>query len=710
MRLIVGFLHRVLMPSIGSLFLAVVAILVLVMRAEAQADCSVMPQPEDCGDWVSYSWHCQVCPEDCPTCDGFPNPFGHPCGTTLEWSHGALIPHGTYRGHVLMWGHTRGTEATGTMQTEAWLFNPNAGQPNRIIFVASPLVDTSIFCGSMTWLDGDLVVAGGQTSSDPGNCEQQLPPNEAYRFLPGALNVTAYPAPCDPPPAPCPYMECKSPFVEGSPWEQLPALEKGRYYATMIALVREGITSLPPLPDILGSSGLILGGAPRQCEDPMATPPVYDIHGTNQWQMLQPNDVWSQSLYSPSTDDTTPENESMTPEPDPSDPKEAYALKSISVPPDFPEPTLDSYPRAYQLMHTENSRFPIFIANDIDSFVRFQSSPGNLPGASWAIKLRYPSSNPQLAQAELWKGPTSAIGDSKDRNYNTTVLIHEYPGPRNRVLSFCGEQSGTGGSELNGTVQEFEPFPDPENGTWRFKIDLITPRLYGNAVILPTREIVIIGGFDHETGNLLPQPELFDPGDGPTFPGSSRLMASAPNAPGTTAPYPRLYHNFALLLADGTVFNAGGEPLEDPSYADPRFTGSVFRPPYLYYGFRPAIVGTEMDDWPFWDDDPEPCSWMLVGVQRTKCVDGFVLLRPAAVTHNYDADQRYIELDWSYDVACGVPRDQECQGNETETRFRVRPPTEDQGPIGYYMLFVIEKDEATGRRAPSVARFIRMVE
>jgi hypothetical protein len=183
------------------------------------------------------------------------------------------------------------------------------------------------------------------------------------------------------------------------------------------------------------------------------------------------------------------------------------------------------------------------------------------------------------------------------------------------------------------------------------------------------------------------------------------LMASAPNAPGTMSPYPHLYHNFALLLADGTVLNVGGEPHPNPSFADPRFTGSVFRPPYLYYGFRPAIAGTQTDDWQFWDGDTDPTTWIAVGVQHTKCIDKFVLLRPGAVTHNYDADQRYVELDWRYEDGT-----QNCVGNEGETRFWVRPPSEDQGPIGYYMLFVIEKDDPTGRRAPSVARFIRMVE
>ena len=717
---------RCLVPSSG----AMAAALVLAMNVTVSGQ---QPLPEDVGDFLGpYSWRCQICPELCD-CEGVP--VGHPCGSpegnTLEWSHAALIPHGTYQGHVLMWGHTRGNFEEGTNQAETWLFNPNGSPPNKVLFVGSSLVGTSIFCGAMTWdVSGDLVVAGGQTSMAAPTCPESEPPNRAYKFRPGALQSIIYPYCGNPPLPPCSNGGCESPLVTGNAWTPLGDMSKPRYYPSLITLVRAPITSEAPLPNIAGSSSFVVGGAPRQChwtcEDnnppsccqvepiypPVPPPPgceTFNIDGTAHWQMLEPGaSDWSHTYYT--TADPTPETEGLplSFEDPPDGEKEEYVLRPVAEP---PEPTIDSYPRMYQLMNTQSSRFNIFIANDIDSFDRFDSSPGNLPGASWIIKLRYPGS--LLQQAELWKADSSVDGESKDRNYNASVLIHDLGlagGTSNRVLIFGGEQSdGNEGSEVNPTVQEFAAGTDPAAGEWKLKSPLQTPRLYGNAVILPTREILIIGGLgmSFATSHL---PELYDPGNDANEMGSSTMMASAPPSDPMdpmSPPYPRPYHNFALLLPDASVLNAGGE--EIIGLPDGRFTGEIFRPPYLHYGFRPAITGTRSDNWEFWDPDQDPTydptTWIAVGVQHTKCIDKFVLLRPAAITHQYDADQRYIELDWRY-----LDESQDCIGNETQITFWVRPPTEDQGPLGYYMLFVIEKDDTTGRRVPSVARFIRMVE
>jgi hypothetical protein len=78
-------------------------------------------------------------------------------------------------------------------------------------------------------------------------------------------------------------------------------------------------------------------------------------------------------------------------------------------------------------------------------------------------------------------------------------------------------------------------------------------------------------------------------------------------------------------------------------------------------------------------------------------VDAIVLLRPAAITHAFNADQRYIELGWS--------------GSQWNTRHTIETFTmsglsDDLGPPGYYMLYVVEHD-APGHRSPSAATFLR---
>ena len=81
-------------------------------------------------------------------------------------------------------------------------------------------------------------------------------------------------------------------------------------------------------------------------------------------------------------------------------------------------------------------------------------------------------------------------------------------------------------------------------------------------------------------------------------------------------------------------------------------------------------------------------------------IDRVVLLRPAAVTHHFDADQRYIELEFNSITDQFNPR------NEL---LIVDSPFETLGPPGWYMLFVIEKDlSSPAKRVPSVAAWIKL--
>ena len=75
-----------------------------------------------------------------------------------------------------------------------------------------------------------------------------------------------------------------------------------------------------------------------------------------------------------------------------------------------------------------------------------------------------------------------------------------------------------------------------------------------------------------------------------------------------------------------------------------------------------------------------------------------VLLRPAAVTHHFDYDQRYIELKINNFVY--------NQWNPTDVEIHIESPQEDLGPAGYYMLFALEKEN--GKRVPSEAVFIKL--
>ena len=616
-----------------------------------------------------------------------------------------------------MWGYNRVAEPLA--QTQAWIFDPD--EPDKL-FEIETMLFSSIFCGGMTWDEqGQLVIAGGKTATPTPPCPDQYPPVEAYRFLPAALSPSPlYPTPCPFPPPPTCLWACESPIISGNPWVQTGSMSKPRYYPSLITLVRNTILGPnSPVDDIQGGAAFVIGGGPNECDE--LHPNDCDgqpepLHGTSWWQPLEPGESQWARTYHPADDPTEPVAPPSHGQP--------YLRQPVGGNESLrPEPTIDSYPRVYQLASTEQSFSNLFVAYDIDSFTLGKTSCGNDPGDAWVIKLPYTSPPPP----DLHKGPSAQdpnTGYCNDRWMGASALLHQItPSVQlNRVLVFGGSQfvpCGLPGQlEINRTVQEFAPGLDPVNGQWHTKNNvnatdgLITPRRYNSAVVLPTGRILIIGGETPcdpactqqtspcNTGCApcsgqppevrVPEhrPELYDPGALPTSSGSSTLMVCAPIAPGSSRPFPRMYHNFALLLPDGRVFNAGGDPIEaDPNYADSRFSGEIFNPPYLFQGFRPTIVGTSTDEWTLGGADVE------VGVQSSagETIVNFALLRPAAITHNFDADQRYIELSSSH---------------AGSIRYLVTPPTEDLGPPGYYMLFAI--GEMGGIRVPSVARFIRL--
>jgi hypothetical protein len=181
------------------------------------------------------------------------------------------------------------------------------------------------------------------------------------------------------------------------------------------------------------------------------------------------------------------------------------------------------------------------------------------------------------------------------------------------------------------------------------------------------------------------EPELFDPGLSPAFPGNHVRMAPQRCA--------RLYHSIAYLLPDGRVVSGGGEDMPGAGFLS-KSTFEVFSPPYLYQGARPVFLTSPP---PIWGGFDQHISAFDVE-SRNDIIDRVVLIRPASVTHGFDSDQRYIELDFSYST---LPA-------PNQYRIRVTSPADSKiAPRGSYMLFVVTRPNATSSHGiPSVAAWV----
>jgi hypothetical protein len=136
----------------------------------------------------------------------------------------------------------------------------------------------------------------------------------------------------------------------------------------------------------------------------------------------------------------------------------------------------------------------------------------------------------------------------------------------------------------------------------------------------------------------------------------------------------RTYHSGALLLPDGRVLTFGGNP-RDGSF---EMNLEIYSPSYMTKT-RPQITAA-----------PSGAAYgASFPVSTDMQIGSAVLIRPSAVTHSSDSDQRSVDLGLSNVTASGATL--------------TVPANPNLAPPGWYMLFV---RDASG--TPSVAKFIHI--
>ncbi|MET7437517.1 galactose oxidase-like domain-containing protein [Streptomyces sp. NPDC005496] len=187
-------------------------------------------------------------------------------------------------------------------------------------------------------------------------------------------------------------------------------------------------------------------------------------------------------------------------------------------------------------------------------------------------------------------------------------------------------------------------------------------KMYVSAVLLPDGKVLETGGALHNRANPVYESSLFDPA-------TSTFDPVAPD------PEERGYHSSAFLLPDGRVMTTG----DNPGNGTWNHDVSVYTPPYLLKGPRPAITSVIDTEWVYGDTQ-------RITVDRP--VAKAELIRPAAVTHSSDPNQRFVDLPLSVD------------GNNVDLNVTSNP---NLAPPGWYMLFAVD---ANG--VPSVAEWVHL--
>jgi hypothetical protein len=204
--------------------------------------------------------------------------------------------------------------------------------------------------------------------------------------------------------------------------------------------------------------------------------------------------------------------------------------------------------------------------------------------------------------------------------------------------------------------------------------DYPSPARYINAVTLPDDHTLLTGGSVGYRGNDqsdLHLTTLFDPH-------SETLHEAAPNEVG------RNYHATALLLPDGRVMTMGSDPLfaDEENTLPGRFETriEIYSPPYLFAGDRPTVTSAPTE--------VTRGNTFPISADGTDVVTAR-LLRPSAVTHQTDTEQRSVALEVT-------PR-------EDGTYDLSLPAEEGLTPSGWYMLVVLDSGGV-----PSPARWVHV--
>ncbi|MEV6207909.1 galactose oxidase early set domain-containing protein [Kitasatospora sp. NPDC051914] len=190
-------------------------------------------------------------------------------------------------------------------------------------------------------------------------------------------------------------------------------------------------------------------------------------------------------------------------------------------------------------------------------------------------------------------------------------------------------------------------------------------KMYVSAVLLPDGKVFETGGALHNRADPVYEASMFDPATNTYTPGMA------------TDPVPRGYHSAAFLLPDGRVMAIG----DNPGNGTFEMRISIYSPPYLFQGTRPKILSTDSTHWAYGSSHRITTDTPIVKAE---------LIRPQAVTHSSDPNQRFVDLPLTVNA-----------DGSTSLNLTTNP---NLAPPGFYMLYVVD-----AKGVPSVATWVHVM-
>ncbi len=199
-----------------------------------------------------------------------------------------------------------------------------------------------------------------------------------------------------------------------------------------------------------------------------------------------------------------------------------------------------------------------------------------------------------------------------------------------------------------------------------------------DGVILPTGEIFIEGGAKNIRNDAtgVKKAEMFDPEDSSgSAVGTWRVLPEAQEV--------RNYHSVARLMPNGAVWVAGSNFNSSSGLSNRNLWIEIYKPWYFCYP-RPKILVCP--------DSVRAGSSLTIRTPDASKISRVVLVRTGTCTHNFNPDQRLVEIECR------------AQGEDPQEVIAITPGDSTILIPGQYLLFVINQG-----RVPSVGKFIKVL-